>query len=111
MRIFLISLHVIVSAILIGMVLLQKGKGADIGAAFGGASNTVFGPRGAQSFLAKLTTAAAVLFMLTSIGLALNSSKRSSVMEGVKQEQTQPAPITPLLPPVQQAPAAPAPAK
>ncbi len=53
MHIFLVSLHVLVSAILIGMVLLQKGKGADIGAAFGGASQTVFGPRGAQSFLAR----------------------------------------------------------
>ena len=56
MRFMLTSLHIIVSTILIGMVLLQKGKGADIGAAFGGASNTVFGPRGAQSFMAKLTT-------------------------------------------------------
>ncbi len=114
MRIFLVSLHVIVSSILIGMVLLQKGKGADIGAAFGGASQTVFGPRGAQSFLAKLTTAAAVLFMLTSLGLAVTSSKKNSVMEGVKQEQTQPAPAAPLMPPVQQAPGpvpAPAPAK
>lgn len=110
MRIFLTSLHVLVSAILIGMVLLQKGKGADIGAAFGGASQTVFGPRGAQSFLSKLTTAAAVLFMITSLGLAISSSKRSSVMEGVKQEQAQPAPGVPLMPPVQQAPA-PAPAK
>lgn len=110
MRIFLTSLHVIVSAILIGMVLLQKGKGADIGAAFGGASQTVFGPRGAQSFLSKLTTGAAVLFMITSLGLAITSSKRSSVMEGVRQEQTQPAPVVPLMPPTQQAPA-PAPAK
>jgi preprotein translocase subunit SecG len=110
MRIFLISLHVIVSAILIGMVLLQKGKGADIGAAFGGASQTVFGPRGAQSFLAKLTTGAAILFMVTSLGLAITSSKRSSVMEGVKPEQTQQAPAVPLVPPVQQAPA-PAPSK
>jgi preprotein translocase subunit SecG len=105
MRIFLTSLHVIVSAILIGMVLLQKGKGADIGAAFGGASQTVFGPRGAQSFLSKLTTGAAVLFMITSLGLAITSSKRSSVMEGVKQEQAQPAPGVPLTPPTQQAPA------
>jgi preprotein translocase subunit SecG len=110
MRIFLTSLHVIVSAILIGMVLLQKGKGADIGAAFGGASQTVFGPRGAASFLSKLTTGAAVLFMITSLGLAITSSKRSSVMEGVRQEQTQPAPSVPLLPPTQQVPA-PAPAK
>lgn len=110
LRIFLISLHVIVSAILITMVLVQKGKGADIGAAFGGASQTIFGARGAQSFLAKLTTGAAVLFMITSLGLALTTAKKSSVMEGVKQEQTQTAPAMPLLPPTQ-APVAPAPAK
>ncbi|HSQ78033.1 MAG TPA: preprotein translocase subunit SecG [Nitrospirota bacterium] len=110
MRIFLTSLHIFVSAILIGMVLLQKGKGADIGAAFGGASQTVFGPRGAASFMAKLTTAAAVLFMITSLGLAITSSRRSSVMEGVRQEQTQPASGVPLMPPAQQVPV-PAPAK
>jgi len=111
MRIFLVSLHVIVSSILIGMVLLQKGKGADIGAAFGGASQTVFGPRGAQSFLGKLTAGAAILFMVTSLGLAFTSAKRSSVMEGVKQEQPQPAvPAMPLTAPAQPAPA-PAPAK
>jgi preprotein translocase subunit SecG len=101
----MIAIHVIVSAILIGMVLLQKGKGADIGAAFGGASNTVFGPRGAQSFLAKLTTTAAIIFMLTSFGLALTSAKKSSIMESVKPEPTQQMPA-PAAPPV--APAAPA---
>ena len=85
MRIFLISLHVIVSAILISMVLLQKGKGADIGAAFGGASQTVFGPRGAQSFLSKLTTGAAVLFMLTSLGLCLLAARAHGrdIVDGV----------------------------
>ena len=108
LRVFLISLHLLVSAILISMVLLQKGKGADIGAAFGGASQTIFGPRGAQSFLSKLTTGAAVIFMITSLSLALTTAKKSSVMEGVKQEQTQQAPSAPLAPPV---PAAPAPAK
>src|SRR5512144_3092033 len=111
MRIFLVIVHVIVSAILIGMVLLQKGKGADIGAAFGGASQTVFGPRGAQSFLAKLTTGAAILFMVTSLGLAITSSKRSSVMEGVKQPQTQQAPAVPLAPPAQTPAPAPVPGK
>ncbi len=112
MHILLVLLHVIVSAILIGMVLLQKGKGADIGAAFGGASQTVFGPRGAQSFLAKLTTGAAVVFMITSLGLALTTAKKSSIMEDVKPAQTQTAPAVPLAPPAQQAPAqAPAPAK
>ncbi len=111
MHIFLVTVHVIVCGILIGMVLLQKGKGADIGAAFGGASQTVFGPRGAQSFLAKLTTSAAIIFMLTSLGLALSTTKKSSVMENVRQEQPQPGP-SPLVPPMQQAPApAPTPAK
>jgi len=100
MRFFLITIHVIVSSILISMVLLQRGKGADIGAAFGGASQTVFGPRGAQSFLAKLTTGAAIIFMITSLSLALIAAKRSSVMEQVKPEQTQQAPV-PLAPPVQ----------
>ncbi len=110
MRIFLVSLHVIVSAILIGMVLLQKGKGADIGASFGGASQTVFGPRGAQSFMAKLTTGAAIVFMFTSLGLALTTTKKSSIMENVSPAQTQTAPSLPLVPPAQQAPT-PSPAK
>jgi preprotein translocase subunit SecG len=96
MRILMVSLHVIVSAILIAMVLLQKGKGADIGAAFGGASQTVFGPRGAASFMAKLTTSAAIIFMITSLGLALTTAKKSSVMEDVK---------TPIAPPMEPAPA------
>jgi len=91
MHILVVALHVLVASILILMVLLQKGKGADIGAAFGGASQTVFGPRGAQSFLSKLTTGAAIIFMLTSFTLAFTQSKKSSVMEGIKQEQTSPA--------------------
>ncbi len=111
LRGLLISLHVIVSAILIGMVLLQKGKGADIGAAFGGASQTVFGPRGVQSFLAKLTTTAAIVFMFTSLGLALTTAKKSSVMEDVKQEQTTTAPAIPLAPPPTQSAPVQAPAK
>ena len=102
MRIFLVTVHVLVSAILIGIVLLQKGKGADIGAAFGGASQTVFGPRGTQSVLSKITTAAAVIFMFTSLGLALTTSSHTSIMENVKTQQA--APAAPL------APSAPAPA-
>jgi len=104
MRYLLVSLHVIMSTILIAMVLLQKGKGADIGAAFGGASNTVFGPRGAQSFLAKLTTTAAVVFMITSFFLAVTSVKKSSIMESVKPEPVQqqmPAPVAPPSAPAQ----------
>jgi len=99
MQVFLIIVHVFVSIVLILMVLLQKGKGADIGAAFGGASQTVFGPRGAASVLSRITTGAAVIFMLTSLTLAFISSKKGSVMENLKQEQTQTAPATPLVPP------------
>jgi preprotein translocase subunit SecG len=94
----LTTLHVLVATILIFMVLLQKGKGADIGAAFGGASQTIFGPRGAQSFMAKITTGAAVIFMVTSLTLAINSAKKSSVMKGIQStEQSLPgaAPLAP----------------
>ncbi len=88
----LTTLHVLVATILIFMVLLQKGKGADIGAAFGGASQTIFGPRGAQSFMAKITTGAAVIFMITSLTLAISSSKKSSVMQGMQPaEQSMPS--------------------
>lgn len=92
----LTALHVLVATVLIFMVLLQKGKGADIGAAFGGASQTIFGPRGAQSFMAKITTGAAVIFMVTSLTLAISSAKKSSVMQGVPTEQSLPsAPLAP----------------
>jgi preprotein translocase subunit SecG len=78
---FLTILHVLVCVFLIGVVLLQRGKGAEIGAVFGGGgSSTVFGSRGAGNFLSKLTTAAAIVFMITSLSLAylwtLASSER-----------------------------------
>jgi len=91
------TLHVLVATILILMVLLQKGKGADIGAAFGGASQTIFGPRGAQSVMAKITTGAAVIFMVTSLTLAISSAKKSSVMQGIQQTE-QSLPAAPLVP-------------
>ena len=75
MSIILIVIHVIVCVALIMIVLLQTGKGADMGAAFGGGgSQTLFGSTGASTFLSKLTTVAAVIFMITSFTLALNSS-------------------------------------
>ena len=71
MTIFVTVLHVLVCLILIGLVLLQKGKGAEIGAVFGGSSaSTIFGSAGAGNFLTKLTTWAAVVFMVTSFYLA-----------------------------------------
>jgi preprotein translocase subunit SecG len=75
----LVVLHVIVSLFLIGVVLLQQGKSADLAAAFGGqGSQTAFGPRGAANLLTRLTTWSAVVFMLTSIGLTIMLSRASS---------------------------------
>ncbi len=71
MSIFLTVLHVMACIILVIVVLLQHGKGADVGAVFGGgASNTVFGSRGAGNFLTRLTTGAALLFMVSSLSLS-----------------------------------------
>jgi len=71
MATFLIVLHVVVSIALIIIVLLQAGKGAEIGASFGaGASQTVFGAGGGKDFMHRVTVSAAVIFMLTSLSLA-----------------------------------------
>ncbi|MDP7110998.1 MAG: preprotein translocase subunit SecG, partial [Myxococcota bacterium] len=72
---FITILHLILCFFLIVVVLLQTGKGADMGAAFGGASQTVFGATGAMTLLHKVTTVTAVLFMLTSMSLAWNSAR------------------------------------
>ena len=84
----LVVIHVIVSLAIIAIVLLQAGKGADIGSAFGGAgSQTVFGSMGTPTLLGKITTVVAIVFMVTSISLAMLASRRAaSVM-------TQPAPL------------------
>jgi preprotein translocase subunit SecG len=108
MSLFVIVLHVVVCVALILIVLLQTGKGADMGAAFGGgASQTLFGTTGASTFLTKMTTAAAVIFMLTSLVLAYMSGNRSggsSVLEQAPQapieqqapqSETTPAPTAP----------------
>jgi preprotein translocase subunit SecG len=71
MSIVLVVIHVFVCVFLIAVVLLQRGRGAEIGAVFGGgASTTVFGSRGAGNFLSKLTTASAAIFMITSLALS-----------------------------------------
>ena len=84
-----IVIHVVISLFLIAVILLQAGKGAGMGAAFGGGSSqTLFGSSGAGTFLGKATTAVAIIFMLTSLSLAYVSSHRdkSSLM-------TEPAPV------------------
>ena len=78
-------LHVLVCLFLVGIVLLQHGKGADVGASFGGSSQSLFGTEGPLSLLSKMTTTAAVVFMVTSVALAYLSSHTGtgSVMSGV----------------------------
>ncbi len=80
----LIIIHVFICIGLILGILLQAGKGADLGAAFGGSSQTIFGSAGAAPFLNKLTAGVAIAFMITSLTLAFLASRapRSSIMEG-----------------------------
>ncbi len=107
-----VILHIVVSVALILIILLQTGKGADIGAVFGGGSSqTLFGSSGPTSFLGKLTAAAAVVFMFTSLFLAYFSGSRpaTSIMKGGVPAQTAPGPVgQPAIPSLPQAnPAAP----
>jgi len=104
-HILITIMHVIVCIILILVVLLQAGKGANMGAAFGGSSQTVFGSSGAGTFLGKMTTIVAAVFMLTSLTLSYFSVyKGSSVMDSVSRSETgKAAPQTtqkPALPPM-----------
>jgi len=71
-------LHIFVSIGLILVVLLQTGKGADMGAVFGGSSSTIFGSSGAGNFLTRLTTGMAIVFMITSLTLGYFSGKRTA---------------------------------
>ncbi len=79
MILFLTIIHVAVCLFLIGVVLLQSGKSADIAAAFGGqGSQTAFGPRSAANALTRATTVAAIIFMLTSFILAISAARHTS---------------------------------
>ena len=92
-------LHIFVSVSLGLIVLLQAGKGASMGAAFGGASQTIFGSPGAAGFLTKITTGAAVLFMMTSFFLTILSSQRTStILEETRTEITETLPSEEALP-------------
>jgi preprotein translocase subunit SecG len=94
--------HVLACLALILIVLLQTGKGAEMGAAFGGASQTLFGGSGGTTFLSKLTTGAAIAFMITCLGLTYLSTGPStkSVMEDVPVEKSE-APLLPEAKPIQ----------
>ena len=98
----LLSVHILVSVLMILVILLQTGKGAEIGAAFGGGySQTLFGSAGPVGFLNKLTTVVAVVFMLTSLFLAFlagNPPTTKSLLDEAPQQQEVPA----VPPPVQE---------
>lgn len=95
MQTLVLTIHVLLALAVIGLVLLQQGKGADAGAAFGsGASSTVFGAAGSGSFLTRMTTLCATMFFVTSLGLAIIASNRSgesdSVVDQVPAEEAAP---------------------
>jgi len=114
----LVILHVLVCLVLMGVILLQSGQAADVAGAFGGSgSQTAFGPRGAATFLSRATTWCAVMFMFTSMALAVHVRTSSggagrSILEQFSRpapKSAAPAPIPPSqVPPAGQAPQAPA---
>jgi len=96
MSTFILIIHIIVSLTLIIAILLQSGKSADLAGAFGGmGSQSVFGPRGAATILAKVATVCAILFMITSMGLWILSAKgERSVVSGEEAPVEQKAAVT-----------------
>ncbi|WP_273207280.1 preprotein translocase subunit SecG [Marinobacter subterrani] len=75
-----VVVHVVIAVALVGLVLIQQGKGADAGAAFGGgASQTVFGSQGSGSFLTRFTTLLAIIFFVTSFSLAVFAKQRAEL--------------------------------
>lgn len=116
-----IALHIVACLFLIGVVLLQQGKGQDLASAFGGGgTQAAFGPRGSATVLSRATTILAGVFMLTSLGLTLLRPSQSSVLDKLPAQPGAGSPAaqaTPAQPPATQpavpasaAPAAPAPA-
>lgn len=110
MLLLITTVHVIFSLMLILLVLLQSGKGAEMGAVFGGSSQTIFGSRGAATFLSKITAWCAVGFVCTALTLVVvnSSASRSSIMQVNEPEkattsQETAAPAKPSTPPTTQA--------
>ena len=90
MQTAILTIHIILAVILIILVLVQQGKGADAGAAFGsGASSTVFGASGSATFMNKVTTVIALCFFVTSLSLAYISSNKSSSSKSLINDTVQ----------------------
>ncbi|GAC1303285.1 MAG: preprotein translocase subunit SecG [Steroidobacteraceae bacterium] len=110
LRGFLLAVHVLLALMIIGLVLLQRGKGAEAGAGFGsGASDTVFGARGTSTLFSKLTAVFAALFFVTSLSLAYLGTRSPGESNSVLERSmlnapapvpapTSPAPATPVEP-------------
>lgn len=97
---FLMLLHILVCVGIIALVLLQQGKGADVGAAFGsGSSNTIFGSRGPASFLFKLTALLVLIFFITSIALTYVQGQGAKSANELMPEQNIPTNAQPFTPP------------
>ncbi len=112
----LIVIHVLVAFVIIGLVMLQQGRGADAGAGFGGASNSVFGARGAASFLSRTTAIFATVFFATSLSLAYLASNKDNKVQDIMDDPmvTEPSkrdlpPVAPSAPTRSDVPVAPAP--
>ncbi|HEV7508213.1 MAG TPA: preprotein translocase subunit SecG [Thermoanaerobaculia bacterium] len=106
------TVHILVCVFLILVVLLQQGKGADLSVFGGGSTQTAFGARTATTLLHKLTVASFVIFIVTTVGIALAKGTVSTVMSGApvkKATATKTLPAKPAPVPVAPAPAAPAP--
>mgnify|MGYP001555867845 CR=1 FL=1 len=109
METILLIIHVLVALALIGLVLIQQGKGADMGAGFGsGASGTVFGASGSGSFMSRLTGGIAAAFFILTIALAVMSSKTAENKGAVETALDEPAVIETVADDADEAPAAPA---
>ncbi len=104
---FALIIHLIVCLFLIFVILIQSSKGAEMGAAFGGSSQTLFGSRGAATVLSKVTTIAAIVFMLTSLLLAVISVRKESVMSSVSVKESPAKQLPGAAGPLQEKPTAP----
>ena len=92
----LLTVHILVALVIIGLVLMQHGKGADMGAAFGsGASGSLFGSSGSANFLSRLTGGLAAVFFITSLSLAYVASSKPKTTGSVMQDAVQSQTVTP----------------
>ncbi len=97
----IVIIHVFICFLMIGAILLQSGKGAEIGAAFGGSSQTVFGSRGPANFLSKLTVVVAAVFMMTSLSLAILAKQRNFSSTVIDMQPKNEPTTPPAAPPAQ----------